>query len=204
MHKAFAFLGLNHVPFAMPKHPLPQKKISSDNWLKKKDIRSLREEKAFKKSHFCIGFCCWIRLSSQSTTLCVYSFNLYYVNEPVKCLKRCSQLSSRTRLHCLNTFWLIKGDLNFTQTYSFFFKKKVPFSIVNNIVKLFCWSSHKDFILDWLTCYIGLTFFLSCKKCGLVFGSVIFPLPFIIFFWYNPFLCFLLGFVSDKKIERWL
>lgn len=127
MHKAFAFLGLNHVPFAMPKHPLPQKKISSDNWLKKKDIRSLREEKAFKKSHFCIGFCCWIRLSSQSTTLCVYSFNLYYVNEPVKCLKRCSQLSSRTRLHCLNTFWLIKGDLNFTQTYSFFFKKKGPF-----------------------------------------------------------------------------
>lgn len=60
------------------------------------------EKKGSQKVTLLHHLCFWIGLSSESTTLCVYSFNLYYVNEPVKCLESCYS-TQRTQLHGLST-----------------------------------------------------------------------------------------------------
>lgn len=103
--QGFCLTGVERYSFPNAKAPpSPGKKKNLFGQLVLKRYQVLGEEEASKKSHFCIGLCCLIRLSSQSTTLCVYSFNLYCVNEPVKCLKRCLQLSSRTRTALLKHF----------------------------------------------------------------------------------------------------
>lgn len=43
LHKAFALLGLNNVPFMMPKRPLPQKNLFGQ-LVKRKDDQVLGEE----------------------------------------------------------------------------------------------------------------------------------------------------------------
>lgn len=98
---SFTLLRLNS-DFTMPKHSFPTKKtVWMTSFKKKKRVIGEKKKSAKKKkSHFCNSLCCLIRLSSESTTVCVYSFNLYYVNEPVKCLESCDSAGGHSCTAC--------------------------------------------------------------------------------------------------------